>query len=67
MICSFFTLGYPSDGIMQVEEEEEANNDSDDHDTYTVEDDEYPSHQGAGRSSNRKPMGAMSLRSAGKI
>ncbi len=52
---------------MQVEEEEEANNDSDDHDTYTVEDDEYPSHQAAGRSSNRKPMGAMSLRSAGRV
>ena len=55
---------------MQVEEEEEANNDSDDHDTYTVDDEEYPSHQGAlgtGRSSTRKPMGAMSLRSAGSV
>lgn len=29
--------GYPSDGIVQVEEEEEAQ-ESDDHDTYTIED-----------------------------
>ena len=37
------SLGYPSDGIMQVEEEEEANRDSD-RDTYTVED-EYQFRQ----------------------
>ena len=29
--------GYPSDGIVQVEEEEEANDESDDADTYTIE------------------------------
>ena len=34
--------GYPSDGIVQVEEEEEAAAESDDHDTYTI-DDEYQS------------------------
>ena len=34
--------GYPSDGIVQVEEEEEAaDEDSDDHDTYTIEEEAY--------------------------
>ena len=33
--------GYPSDGIVQVEEEEEAQ-ESDDHDTYTIEDEYNP-------------------------
>ena len=33
--------GYPSDGIVQVEEEEEAQEESDDRDTYTIEED-YP-------------------------
>ena len=35
-ICSF-PLGYPLDGIMQVEEEEEENNS--DNETYTIEED----------------------------
>ncbi len=30
-------VGYPSDGIAQVEEEEEAQGESDDGDTYTIE------------------------------
>ena len=33
--------GYPSDGIVQVEEEEEAQ-ESDDHDTYTIDDEFGP-------------------------
>ena len=35
-MCSF-PLGYPLDGIMQVEEEEEENNS--DNETYTIEED----------------------------
>ena len=38
--------GYPSDGIVQVEEEEEAQ-ESDDHDTYTIEED-FNSHGARG-------------------
>ena len=36
--------GYPSDGIVQVEEEEEeeVNDDSDDRDTYTIEEEYQP-------------------------
>lgn len=44
-----FTIGYPSDGIIQVEEEEEAQEDSDDRDTYTIEEDYRP------RGSSRRP------------
>ncbi len=36
LVCTI--SGYPSDGIVQVEEEEEAGGESDDHDTYTIED-----------------------------
>ena len=41
--------GYPSDGIVQVEEEEEEAHDSDDRDTYTIEPPRpYPAPGGSG-------------------
>lgn len=55
----YVLIGYPSDGIMQVEEEEEANRDSD-RDTYTIEDDyhlrqRYPQTVPSRQSRNRHP------------